>query len=154
MTRKDWVLGGSAPRLLRGLSFRTMLIIINKLLDMEHCRGRKPRGDSHRSLTKKWKYSSALKQQQHWGGQQWDKLTFWDQTCFPNTLKCSVGWILCVWGGANRYPDQNEHHSWEDQEVGGDHTYIVIAAFVVLVFCLYVDRKLGQEWALGKKYWE
>lgn len=30
-------------------------------------------------------------------------------------------------------------------------THIVIATFVVLVFCLYVDGELGQEWALWIK---
>lgn len=30
----------------------------------------------------------------------------------------------------------------------GSSTHVVIAAFVVLVFGLYVDRKLGQEGAL------
>lgn len=31
------------------------------------------------------------------------------------------------------------------------HTHIVVAPFVVLVFCLYVDGELGQEWALWVK---
>lgn len=96
-----WVLCTTfAPSWLRGLHFRMMAIIINTLLDMEHCRGRKTEAVSHPSLTNQWNYFSALKQSERWGGRRCgsraqrdeeegedkDKLTFWEPACFSNIL--------------------------------------------------------------------